>query len=165
MKYYCDYCGLSFKRKVDLKNHILWHLNPDLYTCRECNRSNHIKSYLFKTKYECSECNHYFCNSYNLTRHMKIHTRNYQCKYCGNLHSCKKNLKTHISISHAFVLSKRQQCNLCKVWISTKGNLKRHLSTKHFFQPKFGSHNLGNNQSQQHHDDKDIEITEDFFLY
>ncbi|CAK8691507.1 unnamed protein product [Clavelina lepadiformis] len=79
-RFSCKFCDKSFKRKINLRDHIRTHTGECPYQCQVCEKSFTIKC--------------------NLTTHMNIHTgeRPYQCQVCEKSFIKKCNLTTHMNI-------------------------------------------------------------------
>lgn len=89
-------CGMKFKERKHLNDHIVWHLNPDAFTCSIC-------GVMHKTRK-------------NYHAHQFLHRararREFKCDICQKDFHLKQKLFTHILNVHA--ARKKYFCKICK---------------------------------------------------
>ena len=78
-----------------------------------------------RTQHECDVCEKRFRDSYNLKKHVHIHTNEkpYECDVCEKRFRESGHLQYHMRI-HAH--EKAYECDECETRFSQSGNLKRH---------------------------------------
>lgn len=78
--------------------------------------------------YKCTSCSASFGTSFNLKRHMRIHTgtRPYKCEQCQSAFITKAQLTTHMRTHTG---EKPYQCDICGGKFIQQNNLKRHIMT------------------------------------
>lgn len=78
--------------------------------------------------YKCTSCTASFGTSFNLKRHMRIHTgtRPYKCDQCQSAFITKAQLTTHMRTHTG---EKPYQCDICGGKFIQQNNLKRHIMT------------------------------------
>lgn len=122
-RYECDFCGHRLAKKGVLFQHILVHVNPEIFKCIVCqkvfkdrsnllahNKRSHLK---FQTKNEkCPICHQMFSSSF-ITKHIKMHEikkkrPQFQCEICAQQFFLLHDLKLH-KTSHY----KRFECDFC----------------------------------------------------
>ncbi|KAK2721647.1 zinc finger protein 345-like [Artemia franciscana] len=106
----CTECGESFRQAVSLRIHMASHsgLRP----------------------YECQTCKMRFDKACELSRHKKIHSKNYRpfgCPQCGRAFSSKHHMQRHVLSVH--LKEKRYACDFCSKRFPTMSNLEQHRVT------------------------------------
>ena len=110
--YECNYCGIKYSDKYNLKKHILNMHGNSNFKCEKCARKFNSKDYLKK---------------HLNTVHALSKTR-YQCEYCSKSFAMKHGREIHIKTIHQNV---RLNCDLCPKDYSSKQLLKAHKKLKH----------------------------------
>lgn len=105
-KFICDECGVQFKRKDILQQHLINHASTSAtFTCDICN-STYKSAYSLKEHKECHEnrndvkcaqCEKTFKSTMVLRKHIKnVHnTPGYKCDMCDKVLNTPFNLKRH----------------------------------------------------------------------
>lgn len=81
----CSTCGQSFRRKADMKRHIMAHTNEKLFSCLTCTRSfarkstlnRHLVQHMTDKPFSCSICKKPFSRRYILNTHVKTFHEHY----------------------------------------------------------------------------------------
>ncbi|XP_058818493.1 gastrula zinc finger protein xFG20-1-like [Topomyia yanbarensis] len=105
--YTCEYCGLLFNCKVNMRTHISKkHCEDKQIPCILCDKiarcqadlRQHMRMVHEEKKLQCSLCDLKTNNRYDLERHMRIHTqtREYVCHHCGKAFYCNSVLTIHL---------------------------------------------------------------------
>ncbi len=77
----CSHCDKIFRRKCELKRHMMRHTGEYKYFCEPCKKG--------------------FAQKYRYEDHMKIHSgMRFYCNYCGNNFTSSDQLKRHLRIVH-----------------------------------------------------------------
>uniref|UniRef100_A0A8C4TKJ9 Zinc finger protein 883-like n=1 Tax=Erpetoichthys calabaricus TaxID=27687 RepID=A0A8C4TKJ9_ERPCA len=106
----CSFCGLRFKKKCHLDDHLLFHSGQKPYVCTECGKifshypyfKSHMAVHQGAKPFECPDCGKVFCVISQLNRHVRIHTgeKPYHCKVCGKSFgdstNCKRHQRSHL---------------------------------------------------------------------
>lgn len=114
----CSFCGKSFKQLNQLRNHEIYHKNPD-----------EIPDFL--TKKKCEQCERFFANSKSLKKHIKfVHDKfkPFICNICGYQSSRKEILQSH---HRQHTGDKPYHCNYCEFKTGDRNCLRRHVM-RHF---------------------------------
>ncbi|XP_044746248.1 zinc finger protein 141-like isoform X1 [Coccinella septempunctata] len=135
-KYFCELCNKGFTRKFDMQRHKkLKHDEIDDVSNSEDRLRN--KEIIDKCRvnengksiYECYICSQRTNHSYNLIRHMTIHTgvKPYVCHICGKNFRLDSSFRKHIKQFHEGV--KNYSCEICDKNFGTKSARNEHLNT------------------------------------
>ncbi|XP_065213305.1 zinc finger protein 84-like [Planococcus citri] len=137
-KHPCSQCALSFKREVDLLNHVKrTHARSEviLYRCDKCDYTSknrfgikvHILAHDGISIYNCDECGKGFSSKAGLRTHKNNHMgiKPFQCDICGNSFTRGPYLKQHRQMVHENPHSFK--CDICYRGFSLKSTLKNHL--------------------------------------
>ena len=83
-----------------------------------------------KRTHECDVCEKRFRDSYNLKKHMHIHTNEkpYECDVCEKRFNESGNLKRHMRIH---TNENPYECDVCEKRFRESGNLQKHVRTQH----------------------------------
>ena len=125
----CDLCGMQFRTYPDLSFHMAEIHNKVLPS--EDGSKPSIKGKGMgqsNNPYKCSQCPASFGTSFNLKRHMRIHTgtRPYKCNECQAAFITKAQLTTH---QRTHTGEKPYKCHICGGKFIQQNNLKRHIMT------------------------------------
>ncbi|XP_030768347.1 zinc finger protein 311-like [Sitophilus oryzae] len=132
----CDLCDKKFKYNYSLKLHSVVHTGEKLYKCTYCDEK--FKSTPMRiehekithtggiTPYKCEICHKFFNKKYNLTLHIRTHTREnpVACPDCPKRFRNRSALSAHVQVNHS---EKKYQCEMCGYKASTMYVLKRHI--------------------------------------
>ena len=132
----CNICNRAFKRKTDLKQHMVWHSDEKPLQCDicgfRCKTNWEIKSHSLShsdiRKYPCTfpGCTQACKTKSDLTKHMVRHKteRDFQCSLCPNSYKCKASLRKHIQYQHTS--TRNFHCEKCGKSFKTKSSLRKH---------------------------------------
>lgn len=130
----CLICNKEFKKKCNLKLHMVTHSGHKPHKCNQCSKSffvygqlaRHMRLHTGEKQYSCTQCDKSFFKHYNLTRHMMSHTgeKNHECLVCGKLFGWKSDLFRHMKRHTAM---KEFQCSQCYKSYYRKDELIGHL--------------------------------------
>ncbi|KAG4070939.1 hypothetical protein HA402_001376 [Bradysia odoriphaga] len=108
-------CGMKFKFRYRMLDHIQFHVNPDGHRCEQCGRS-------FKDKHR-------------LKMHMKIHIplnlRGHKCSLCSKICTTAASLKHHVQHIHPTDSSETFPCNQCDKIFQSNKSLTHHIRNVH----------------------------------
>lgn len=142
----CSLCHLKFRTLDDLQIHMQIHKDKDdsykagmqssanPYKCASCpatfgtsfNLKRHMRIHTGTRPYKCNECHAAFITKAQLTTHMRTHTgeKPYKCHICGGKFIQQNNLKRHI-MTHTG--EKPFKCDKCTAAFISSSDLKRHI--------------------------------------
>ncbi|XP_064477457.1 oocyte zinc finger protein XlCOF6-like [Ornithodoros turicata] len=135
----CEMCGMAFKRKHTLKEHInAVHCSDKKFQCSVCGEMFAVKRYLdahCKTKHEdstqvfsCNECPKEFKSERGLSAHRKTchgkAERKHECAKCGRAFYSPKDRRRH-ELTHS--AEKKHECPRCGKTFSRADNLRKHV--------------------------------------
>ena len=123
----CCICDKTYKSKAALNEHTRTVHTENTFCCEVCDKK--------------------YSTNYNLTKHMKIHTRtittenkekgNFPCPECTKDYSYKYGLNKYMKKEHSF---NQVSCFTCDNVFKTASDLKRHINNNHAIQ-KYDSQN------------------------
>ncbi|XP_065358027.1 transcription factor grauzone-like [Calliphora vicina] len=130
-------CNRKYYTRTELIDHIKWHINPEHFKCKYCDKilssrvclKLHIKNVHDQMSIECDICGKSLANVYSLKTHKLLHVvkdnERIPCTHCDKSFVSKQFLDNHISNVH---LKKYHKiCDLCGVSILEKQRFKRHM--------------------------------------
>ncbi|XP_065082096.1 zinc finger protein 714-like [Ochlerotatus camptorhynchus] len=131
----CPYCQKGHNAKSDLRNHIAWnHTNERKYPCEICGLifrrkpilDEHILTHSDTLNYACTICGKKFRRNQNLKKHIKVvHDMvRLQCSYCPNTFQTTYKLKDHIESVHG--IQTRFLCDICVQLFDSQEKLDIH---------------------------------------
>ena len=152
----CEFCGMQFCTYPDLAIHmgeVHNKVSPsedgnsaaihkgraagqpnNPYKCPQCpasfgtsfNLKRHVRIHTGTRPYKCSDCHAAFITKAQLTTHMRTHTgeKPYKCHICGGKFIQQNNLKRHI-MTHTG--EKPFKCDKCTAAFISSSDLKRHI--------------------------------------
>ena len=92
--------------------------------------SNHVSE-----NFECDICSKILSNSYQLTKHIKIHSEpTHECELCQKTFNLKANLSTHQKIFHGNK-DRIYNCDSCNNTFTSLRYLKHHVTQIHNLSP------------------------------
>ena len=135
--YSCPYCGMAFKTRPDLKQHLPVHTGGTRYTCKHCLRE-FVRNYIQYRKHlidehndgsylVCNLCPMKFVTRPLLNKHLQAHSglRDYVCNQCPKRYSTAGSLKRHQFLLHSG--TGRYGCGFCCQKFYYKSEVLRHL--------------------------------------
>lgn len=154
----CPECRKSFKRFATLQGHLRTHFKSEYFSCDFCEENFlnqeilriHVRTkHAIETKKEvqtqvtekrvkdgqlknvCQYCNKNFLKPSQLTRHLRIHTKEkpYKCQICDKSFSQKNSLDIHSLIHSTDEMP--HPCPQCPLSFRQKCNLKIHIKRVH----------------------------------
>lgn len=131
----CPECGLSFKTKSTLNQHIKTHTNQRTHTCSVCgygfksytHLNRHIKSVHQDVRFKCDHCEISYGRKDKLRMHMeKVHNIQtyFVCDVCLQSYNSKEKLDDH-KVHHDN--PKPLQCGICLAAHMTQDEFDQHL--------------------------------------
>ena len=112
-KYFCEYCGKSFKRHAYLRKHMFYHNKAKPYPCQYCgkvfrsqtNRAKHVLNHAIgPNSCTCPDCGSGFDNPFELEKHSRIHSSAvFSCKDCSVVFCNHAGLQKHRIKRHQIV--------------------------------------------------------------
>ncbi|KAJ2942264.1 hypothetical protein O0L34_g15811 [Tuta absoluta] len=137
LKYTCDYCSLSFKRKVNLMNHLTLHTY--VRCCKFCDykciSTVHMYSHVRKQhttprRVQCLQCKSDFQNTRLFYNHYhKDHykqNKTFICDHCNKQFAQHRTIEQHIFKNHT-----THTCSKCSLTFKRPSRLKQHYELKH----------------------------------
>lgn len=128
----CDICGVTKKKKFELRKHMRSHEKP-LDECEIChlrlrNVQKHIRDvHTDERSFICEVCDAAFKSLHNLKNHVKTHEEPSECPICLKL---LPNMHRHLQW-HKRPTPARHVCNQCNKSCSTKQALQEHVLRIH----------------------------------
>ncbi|XP_059613472.1 zinc finger protein 816-like [Phlebotomus argentipes] len=135
-------CNKNYYRKVNLINHITFHVNPNVFACPVCAHQSKSKELLKKHLYthlpkavrplECAQCGKKYVTKAQLRLHVASHVRkedrSHECPECGKKFAYDFALETHRR-SHRRVPD--YVCEICAKTFTGKSNYQDHKMRHH----------------------------------
>lgn len=130
---FCRRCGIVFKEKYQLEDHMKSHIKEKPYSCPDCGKRFINQSYIQvhqrihtgETPYLCSQCGRGFHTSSSLKLHETQHSgeRPFACSICGKRFRVKSYLTTHYQ---THMNDRPYICSVCGKRYSRSEELKVH---------------------------------------
>uniref|UniRef100_A0A1I8Q076 C2H2-type domain-containing protein n=1 Tax=Stomoxys calcitrans TaxID=35570 RepID=A0A1I8Q076_STOCA len=129
-------CERKFFERQTLVDHIHYHLNPEYFKCKVCNKSwksrlalsNHFKIHKEK-KYCCDICDRRFVEGHQLEAHKATHVpksdKKFPCNECGKFYATALILYRHQKAVHLKIYSKI--CDICGQTLPDSSSFKIHM--------------------------------------
>ncbi|XP_068014231.1 telomere zinc finger-associated protein isoform X2 [Melanerpes formicivorus] len=148
----CSVCQEAFKRRVELRLHMVSHTGEMPYKCSSCAQqfmqkkdlqSHMIKLHGAPKPHACSTCSKCFLSRTELRLHEAFKHRGeklFVCEECGHRASSRNGLQMHIKAKHRN--ERPYICEFCHHAFTQKANLNMHLRT-HTGEKPFQCHLCG----------------------
>ena len=155
-KHNCEFCGKSFSRPDNLKDHIkLIHIDDCLkHACELCGKAFSRKADLVRhskvTQAACEFCLVEFCSLKQLHLHKKTDHPKFLCDHCQKSFPDGANLKRHMSSRLSANGEWKNYCEICKIGFCSFLDLARH-NKRHPKECKFCGKTFGTNQKLREH--------------
>ncbi|XP_063706530.1 myoneurin [Culicoides brevitarsis] len=138
VNYVCNNCSQSFRRKQQLKRHIILHTGEYPYQCEVCKKGSiNLKAHIRHRAshiHNCDTCGRVFKNWSGLVAHRKIsHVKEFKCEVCNKVFISQKNLNYHKKVHLSHDERSVFQCtyDTCAKYYYEKRNLMAHIRSKH----------------------------------
>lgn len=140
-KYQCHICKSKYKRKGDLKEHMITIHSLHSFKCDYPNCGKIFASkkcfnrhrYHHSDKYQCETCQQRCSSAHELQIHKRIHTnqRAFPCQCCSKKFKTQYNLNVHKAQCHTNESIKTHSCNQCNSKFAMRCLLNQHIRMKH----------------------------------
>ncbi|XP_053687989.1 zinc finger protein 141-like [Sabethes cyaneus] len=131
----CEYCGHRANTKQDLRHHVNIQHNADyIFPCEICGlqfkrksiMKEHMETHANERKYKCTRCDKSFIKSATLKRHRKTVHENVRipCDHCPRTFLRREVQRDHIEYVHGIQI--RFICDICVQLFFDKDSLARH---------------------------------------
>lgn len=130
----CSYCGLKYKFKSALNEHIRFkHTGTGRHhVCDICGKrfsriqglEDHLNVHAGFSPYQCKVCGHSYCTRSAYKRHCETceQGKNYSCDRCGRVYKSRQGLKDHIDREHKLL---KYSC-VCGEMFAFRSNRAKH---------------------------------------
>lgn len=126
----CNECGQSFKRKVELVQHLNVH-NEFQYKCEKCGQTFKMSFYFNRhVCNQCQKCRQRFKSKGALKNHQEIYCGSFECDKCGLQLMHKKDISIHFAENHLNMVGKIE-CDLCEVKCTSTEAMRNHMNFEH----------------------------------
>uniref|UniRef100_A0A1I8P7I8 C2H2-type domain-containing protein n=1 Tax=Stomoxys calcitrans TaxID=35570 RepID=A0A1I8P7I8_STOCA len=133
---YAVCCDKKFFRRLDLIDHINYHLNPEYFKCNICgkclNNRQRLHSHLRihgEREFSCDICGKKFVEGHHLETHKLVHVpeseKNFPCNECGKYYANEVALSRHMNSVHLNIYTK--VCDICGQTLPDAPTLKTHM--------------------------------------
>ncbi|XP_052859979.1 transcription factor grauzone-like [Anopheles cruzii] len=155
---FVECCDRKFKRYTNIREHIVYHRDPNAFRCKECPRTFSTSRYLHQhhsrthlafeqKRHLCDKCSDRFATRYMLMMHERTHYREsaetaeaaapapkhepHPCEQCAKAFSTSAKLEKHVNRVHRRSDSSSKMCDICSKILYNKYSLEKHRRT-HF---------------------------------
>ncbi|XP_058065278.1 zinc finger protein 28-like [Anopheles bellator] len=155
---YVECCDRKFKRYTHIREHIVYHRDPNAFRCQVCPRTFSTSRYLHQhhsrqhlafeqKRHPCDKCSDRFATRYMLMMHDRTHHHEttdtaevavpapkhetHPCEQCGKAFSTTAKLEKHVNRVHRRTDSSSKMCDICSKILYNKYSLEKHRRT-HF---------------------------------
>ncbi|KAJ6639225.1 Transcription factor grauzone [Pseudolycoriella hygida] len=132
-------CHKKFFRRVRALEHIARHINPEEFSCKQCNKNfsdkpsllNHLDGHVSPDQrpHKCDSCEQSFVRRYQLSQHRKhrhfTEEKKFVCEKCSKSFLTKSILQSHIRSVHSN--TNVLMCDVCAKTFKSKQCLKQHI--------------------------------------
>lgn len=135
-------CGRKIERAGEIIEHINWHRDPNIFTCKVCGKASLTREHLNiheavhipqdERQFPCLSCDKKFGNAFYLLCHKRTHRienmkPTIPCTACEKLFKTQSQLKLHISSVHN--TSGLFMCEFCSKVLKSKYTLEIHIKS------------------------------------
>uniref|UniRef100_A0A1B0D5A3 C2H2-type domain-containing protein n=1 Tax=Phlebotomus papatasi TaxID=29031 RepID=A0A1B0D5A3_PHLPP len=110
LQHLCFRCGIVYRNKPDITNHLFWKHGTESVTCKKCLQKKWPLVYHFcipPAQFSCEHCSQIFTRAVSLTVHRRVHTGDfkYPCEEegCDKKFISKKLLEKHVLKHSQFI--------------------------------------------------------------
>ncbi|KAJ6641729.1 Transcription factor grauzone [Pseudolycoriella hygida] len=138
---YLNCCGNKFYRRGLVLGHIKYHLDPNAFSCDQCNRKftsesvlvSHIENHeaMSTRAFKCDLCPNSFTRETALNAHRDFVHCPVKCIECDITYPSKSKLKTHMKNVHQPKVSTTRVCDICGKDLANKYSLLTHMQKQH----------------------------------
>lgn len=139
--YACEVCNKRFKRKENIRIHMLTHETQGKFVCSTCGYVTkrrqcltiHMMRHEDKWLCRCTICNKGFQSYATLQQHMNNHTgeRPFTCDICGRNYGNSNTLWKHSRMYHPEQFQNIFKCKKCKKFFMRERSLREHVVKYH----------------------------------
>jgi KRAB domain-containing zinc finger protein len=159
----CDVCGHKFATKAHLKDHLVYHFNPEAFKCDICLRiftmEGNVRIHKIAVhqivqqprKFECQICHERYKTQTLLNRHQLVHQDRKTCGICQKSVAA-SSYRYHMKMHELKKQEKKFKCQVCRKKFLTKQLLIRHSkSHKKPFECDLCGHRVASKRNMKNH--------------
>ncbi|XP_065082176.1 zinc finger protein 700-like [Ochlerotatus camptorhynchus] len=131
----CSMCDEMFRSEVEMQRHVTKaHMSRLLFECHECGLgfkhklllTQHLLTHSVERNYTCNQCEMAFKTSNHLRRHIRtVHTEiRYTCEHCPMTYGRRDKLRMHMERAHD--IQTYFVCEICCTSFESDGKLQEH---------------------------------------